>query len=281
MMPAGLTRLVPAIRVLAGLGSIALVTLVALRAGRRVDFSNLTWWPLAPAVVAAAAWWLLLARGWAVLVSGRANRGDVRTWCRTQALRYLPGGIWAPVSRVAVAPGNAVDRLVTVGAENVVALCCALGVAGLAMTIGGRPAYAPAMLAPLLPWTSARLLGSRMRMPTPRVRGATVNDLIAFVLYAGCAVAVQASASGLQAMWQVAGAAALAWAAGLVVVLAPGGIGVREVAYVGLVGSALPSSELALGAVAMRLVMIGAELGVLLATAVPRRRRSATSRPAP
>ena len=49
------------------------------------------------------------------------------------------------------------------------------------------------------------------------------------------AVLVQTAVSGrLDDPFAVAGAAAVAWAAGLVVVIAPSGIGVREVVYVAL-----------------------------------------------
>jgi hypothetical protein len=225
-------------------------------------------------------WWLLLARGWALLVTGRANREDVRRWCRTQALRYLPGGIWAPVSRATIVPGSLLDRVSTVGAENVVALCCAVSVGGAAMALSGRPVYAAAVPAGALPLIAARLLGRRLRVPADRLQAATVNDLIAFILYAACGFVVQAAVSGSADGFLAAGAAAIAWGAGLVVILAPGGIGVREVVYVGLMGSALPSSDIALAAVVMRLVMIAAELGVLVAVAGFSRKSSAASRPA-
>jgi len=118
-----LRRAVPVLRVLAALGSIALVAYVVVKAARHVDFSQLEWWPLALAAPPAIAWWVLLARGWALLITGHANRKDIRQWCRTQALRYLPGGIWAPVSRATIVEGGLVDRVATVGAENIVALC--------------------------------------------------------------------------------------------------------------------------------------------------------------
>src|SRR5205085_146664 len=102
-------------------------------------------------------WWALLARSWAILASGRGNRHDVAVWCRTQPLRYLPGGIWAPTSRVALVGGSAVDRVATVTAENVVALCAALAVAGAALAAGGRLAWAPLVLAVAIPPAAARL----------------------------------------------------------------------------------------------------------------------------
>ena len=70
----------------------------------------------------------------------------------------------------------------------------------------------------------------------PRLGRATGNALAAFVGYLAAAVLVQAAVSGWQDPLLVAGAAGIAWAAGLVVVFAPGGLGARELAYAGLLG---------------------------------------------
>jgi uncharacterized membrane protein YbhN (UPF0104 family) len=67
----------------------------------------------------------------------------------------------------------------------------------------------------------------------------------------------------------VAGAAAIAWSAGLVVVIAPGGIGVRELVYVALLAGVLPRADAAAAAVTMRLVTIAAEAAVLVIAGRP------------
>ena len=61
----------------------------------------------------------------------------------------------------------------------------------------------------------------------------------------------------------------MAWAAGLVVVIAPSGLGVREVVYVSLLSGTLPYAELVAAAVTMRLAMVVAELAVLLFAGLP------------
>ena len=88
-------RFVPALRVLGYAGSLAIVVAVAVQAGGELDPAELELWPLVLALVLVAVWWLLLATGWALLVSGNVQRADIGSWCRTQALRYLPGGLWA------------------------------------------------------------------------------------------------------------------------------------------------------------------------------------------
>ncbi len=265
-------RLVAVARVLGFAGALAIVAIVAIRAIRDAPPRQLDVPLLVPSVLLAVGWWILLARGWAVLMSGRWTREDAATWYRTQALRYLPGGIWAPASRLAVAGGSAADRLRTVAAENVGALVAGLAVGGAGLALAGRPAYAPLVLVPLAPILLVRL--NLLPEASPRTVPAY---LLGFVGYAGAAILAQAAVSGWHEPLLVAGAAGIAWAVGLVVVVAPGGLGVREVVYVGLLAGAFTKGEPAAGAVVLRLVTIVAELLVLLVSAEALRRRKRVS----
>jgi glycosyl transferase family 2 len=267
---------VPVLRIVGFAVAVGIVIVMAVSAARDVETQKLTWWPLAPAAVAALAWWLALARAWALLVQGKATGHDIATWCRTQALRYLPGGIWAPASRVVVVHGSPLDRVTTVAAENVIALCAALTVGGVALAAGDARWLALA-LAVAAPIAISALTMKRTRIGPRRALHVTVNDVLAFVAYAVCAALVQAAVSGWHDMLQVAGAAAVAWGAGLVVVLAPGGVGVREVTYVALAAGTLPRAELTAAAVTMRLLTIVVEAGVLLVAGRP----GATAQPEP
>jgi len=272
-------RIAPAVPVLRALGfavAVGIVIVMAVGAARDVETQKLTWWPLAPAAIAALAWWLALARAWALLVQGRATGHDIATWCRTQALRYLPGGIWAPASRVVVVHGTPLDKVTTVAAENMIALCAALTVGGVALAIGDWR-WLGLALAVVAPLAISALTTKRTRIGPARALHVTANDLLAFVAYAVCAALVQAAVSGWHDLLHVAGAASVAWGAGLVVVLAPGGVGVREVTYVALAAGTLPRAELTAGAVTMRLITIAVEAGVLLVAGRP----GATAAPQP
>lgn len=252
-------------RVARALGSVAalvIVVVVAVKAVRDAPPRRLDVALLVPAVALAIAWWICLGRGWSLLMSGRWTRTDAAIWFRTQPLRYLPGGIWAPASRLAVAEGNAADRVRTVAAENVGALVAGLSVGGIGLALGGRPAFGPLVLAPVLPFALARV--RLLPAASPRT---VPTYLLGFAAYAGSAVLAQAAVSGWHEPLLVAGAAGVAWAVGLVVIVAPGGLGVREVVYVGLLAGVLVKGEPAAGAVVMRLVTIAAELLVLLASA--------------
>jgi glycosyltransferase 2 family protein len=192
-------------------------------------------------------------------------------WCRTQALRFLPGGFWAPAARATIVRGRVRDRLAVVGAENVAGLCAALAVGGLAFAASGRPPWAA--LAPVLaaPAVAAHAIRERVAIAPGRAWQGTLWYVAAFVAYGAHAALVQLAVSGSCDPLAVAGAGAIAWAAGLVVVVAPSGVGVRELVYVALLSGSLPSGELAAAAVASRLVTIVAELLVLVAVGRPGR----------
>ncbi|MDQ3859169.1 MAG: hypothetical protein M3327_12120 [Actinomycetota bacterium] len=267
--PAPLARVLPALRGLAFAAAVAIVVTMAVRAARDVDARDLVWWPLLPAFAAAVAWWLLLARGWTLLLSGRSRRRDISTWCRTQALRYLPGGIWAPASRAVIVRGSLVDKVATVAAENVTALCAALSIGGVALAAAGDLRWLPLALVIAAPRLASGLVATRTRITPQRTVTATACYVTGFIAYALAAVLVQTAVSGLEEPLAVAGSAALAWGAGLVVVIAPSGLVVREFVYVALLSATFPNSELVAAAVILRVVTVLAELAVLLVAGRP------------
>jgi hypothetical protein len=264
MRPSRVKLFVPAIRVVGFIAAIGILVVMAIRAARTLDLHDITWWPLPLAFVGATAWWLLGARSWAILVAGRASRQDISIWCRTQAFRYLPGGIWAPAARAVAIPGGVVDRVSIVVADNAIALCAALAIGSAAFVATGGVRWLPVVAVIGVPTLVSRWAVRRTRMSANRTFRATWNYLIAFAVYSLAAVLVQAAVSGLQDPLAVAGAAAIAWSAGFVVVIVPSGVGVREVVYVGLLSSALPTGEAEAAALILRGLTTIAELAVLL-----------------
>ena len=266
-------RIWPALKAAGTVLSVAIVLVIAVEAFRDLPDRNLGWGLLVPAAAAIAVWWVLLAGGWSVLAAGRWTWANVGRWCRTQPLRYLPGGIWAPVSRVAVTQGTALDRVSTVVAENLIALCAAASLGGGLLLASGEPLWGLLVLSVAVPLVASRLVASRTRVAPDRVLGAQATYLAAFAGYVTAALLVQAAVSTLDDPLRVAGAAAVAWAAGLVVVFAPSGIGARELAYVALAGGALPDGDASAGAVLLRLVTVVVELATLLVVAWPSLRK--------
>jgi uncharacterized membrane protein YbhN (UPF0104 family) len=258
------SRYLPILRVVAFVVALGIVAFMTVRYVRAADLSKVDPWLLVGAVAAALVWWVLLARAWALLVEGVTQRKDLSVWCRTQAIRYLPGGIWAPVSRATLIHGTVFDRVSTVGAENVLALCASLAVGGIAFTIGGSPVWIPLALLLALPVVASPLVERRSRLTRMRLLRVTSNDTAAFVAYVASAVLVQGALSGWGSAFAVAGAAGIAWGVGLVVVVAPSGVGVREVTYVALLSGIVSHGEATAAAIILRLVTVVAELVVLV-----------------
>jgi glycosyltransferase 2 family protein len=261
----------PILRLVGFFGAVAIVVYMGVQAARDVHPSDLELWPLAVALAGAMAWWLGLGRGWSLILDGRTAWEDISVWCRTQALRFLPGGFWAPASRVFVVHGTPLDRLATVMGENVLALAAAMTIGGVALALSGRPLWAGLAVALAVPFVAAHVLRGKIRITKTRASTAAVNYVLAFAAYAIAAVLVQLAVSGHVDPADVAGAASVAWAAGLVVVIAPSGVGVREWVYVKLLAGTLPHAQLEAAAVTMRLVMIVAECIILVIVGRPGR----------
>jgi hypothetical protein len=270
-------RALPVARTAGFVVSLGIVVVMVFGAVDNVRDAHLSWPWLVPAAVAVLVWWALLARAWALLASGAATRSDMGAWCRTQALRYLPGGIWAPVSRVAVAGGRPLDRISTVTAENVISLTAALAVGGVALAAAGGWAWGLLLLAPAVPVVATALTRDRTRLTRERVLAVTTNNLAAFAAYALAAVLAQAAVSGFHDAAFVAGAAALAWSAGLVVVVSPSGAGVREVTYVALATDSVSRADAVTASVALRAATVIVELAVLAVVARPVKRSQSGS----
>jgi glycosyltransferase 2 family protein len=255
--------------------ALALVGVIAYQAARRVDFSTMHYWALGLAYVAALVWWLALAFGWSALLGGEQRVEQAAVWCKTQVARYLPGGIWAPVARATTVQGRVRDKVAAVGAENVIVLCVAIGV-GAAWSSVHNPYWIPAILIIALPLAGSRWLERRTRVTH---RGAVTAGLTytgGYVAYGVAGLLTQVAVSGVHNPTYplyVAGASCIAWAIGLVVVIAPGGVGVREVVYVWMLSGLYPKAELKGAAIAARVVTVLAELTVLAAVWVAEKRR--------
>jgi hypothetical protein len=260
-------RLLAVLRVVYYPFALALVAWFAYQASRKIDVADLRWWPLAGSYLAALVWWSTLALGWSALVADRFEAGWFASWCRTQVARYLPGGFWAPLARATTVRGRVRDKVAAVGAENVTVLCVALG-AGAVWASVHDPRWLPLGLVAVAPVAAGRWLEQRTKVTRRAVVRASITYAVGYVAYGVSGILAQVAVSGVRDPTYplyVAGASCVAWAVGLVVVFAPGGVGVREVVYVWMLSGLYPQADLKGAAVASRLVTVFAELTVLLA----------------
>jgi hypothetical protein len=245
--------------------ALALVGFMGFRAARATDLGSLHYVWLVLAYFAALVWWCCLAFGWASLVGDGSPWAPVRAWCQTQVARYMPGGIWAVVARATTVHGRVRDKLTAVTAENFIVLLVSLAVGGAWASIHNWR-WLPLTLLVAAPLLISRWLEKRTKITRRRVRRTATSYTVGYIAYGVLGVLVQVAVSGLRHPTYplyVAGASCVAWAVGLVVVFAPGGVGVRELVYVWMLAGLYPERELEAAAVTSRLVTVLAELTVL------------------
>ena len=257
--------------------ALALVAYIAVDAFSQIPLDTIRVWPLIGSYFAALVWWLCLAFGWSMLITEKIQPRQVSAWCRTQVARYFPGGIWAPVARATTVEGRVRDKVAAVGAENVIVLCAALAVGGLWATVH-NPVWLPVVLIAIVPLVGAGWLKRHSRVSRGGVVRALIVYCLGFVCYGLSGIWSQVAVSGLQRPTYplyIAGASCVAWAIGLVVVFAPGGVGVRELVYVWMLsGLSYSQADLRAAAVTSRLSSVLAELTVLAAVSLPAFRRA-------
>jgi glycosyltransferase 2 family protein len=280
-LEARLPRVIAVLRIAYLPFALLLVGYIGYDAATRVDLSTIRIWPLVLAYGAALVWWLALAFGWSTLITERIHLDPVKAWCKTQVTRYLPGGIWAPLTRATTVQGRVRDKAAAVAAENVIVLSAAVGVGALWATVH-NPAWLPLAFVILLPVLCGRWLERRTRVTHTGVVRTTGIYAVGYVAYGLTGIFTQVAVSGIRHPTYplyVAGAACLAWAAGLVVVFAPGGVGVREVVYVWALRDLYPRADLQAAAISARLVTVLAELTVLALVSLPLWRSQASAVP--
>ena len=243
--------------------SAALLSYVVWRAVQSVHDIRFQIVPLAVALPVALVSWLAQGTAWLVL-SGRFNSGQLTRWSQSQALRYIPGGLWGPLARATSVPGRKYTKFATLATEQGMCLAAAVAVGGVDLAFGESAWFGLCVPAPVV----LGLVLSRFRKAGHPVRArqlvlSGVIYTVGFIAYSGAIVLAQAAVGPVSDVWRVAGAGCFAWVLGVVIIFAPGGAGVREAAYVALVGRAVPSLGVA-GSLVARLVLTAAEMSVLL-----------------
>lgn len=243
-------------------------------------------WPEVQPRLAGANWWLLAVAGLGLLVYQFINAGvwsqvlgslghrvsfrqAAKVWLQSEALRWIPGGIWGYGSRVVnarelgVAKGKASASLILELALTNVAWTLAAGLLlltplatlaweqiGQWLSIGSSPLLLIGLLPPLIglgtvlilkvPFLNRLALKLRNLLPWRELQLArtlrTGFSYLGLCLFNGLLLwAVTQAVPGLEAPFLAAiGIAGGAWLAGFWAIGVPGGIGVREAALAGM-----------------------------------------------
>ncbi len=253
-----------------GLALLGLVLREALAETEHLRFSAV---PAMAAVLLFGLSWLGLSIAWSVLAAGRVDQEMSFRWLRSQLLRYVPGGIWAPVARFVDMEGERGHKAKLLLFETLAILAMAVllgsGVAAIVLDVRWMIVVllGIAGLAVIFRWTVR--LGHTRRL---LVAWYAVLALSLSCYLLASALAQDAVAPGIP-FGEAAAAGLLSWVVGYVVFFAPSGVGAKEWAYVVLLG-AYASPITAAGVVAARVFWIVAELilfaGALLWRRLPR-----------
>jgi hypothetical protein len=255
------------------LGTLLAVGLVALLLVRLAQL-----WNEHPVPLGDADWPLLVL---ALAVSGAAMTAYGAVWPTTfralgaeppagllaafyagQLAKYLPGGAWQYVGRASLAARLGVPFRLGAGSLLLEAACSLAAAAVVAsFVLATTPVLGAAAAAIALLGVGAAELGGRLHVVRRVVadlgalRSATARYLLVWIVF-GAAFWLTAAALYSVSISQLplyTGVFAAAWAAGFVVVFAPGGLGVREAVIVGLLRGRLGESEAIVLAAASRI----------------------------
>ena len=251
-------------------------------------------WVLPAAVAAGMAGLTAQMLAWRSLLAGLGSPLPLRAASRVmfvgQLGKYLPGSVWAFVAQVELARDWHVPRsrgaaatLLAVGVTVAVSLAVAAVALPLSSAEAARRWWWALALAPLLLCAlHPRVVGWGIRLaalPFARFRevaeagplglgGRAMAAAVGWTLVAwvplGAHVWLLTWAAGgdaLRSLGPAAGAYALAWTLGLLVVFAPAGLGVREAVLVVALAPVVDSGAALVVAVLSRLVMTAADLG--------------------
>ena len=220
---------------------------------------------LAPAVLAMIGFalsWLGLSLAWTVLSTGRLDRPQSARWLRSQLLRYIPGAVWAPMSRFVDMEGDRASRAKLLVIEVLAILTTTSLLAGIAAGLAidrgwfvlGAGGFAGTIVVAITSIRSGRSVAQVCAW-----LGLTSTAVGSYVVASGWSQ--HAVGPGLP-FWTAASAGLLGWLAGYVVIVAPGGLGAKEWVYVALLPTSASSSAAA-GVLAARVLFVAGELTVV------------------
>ena len=304
MKPFSIRALVSSIGLIIGLAGMAFLlrTMWTHRDEMKDSFSHLTWSSLVGAVFFAfmsmsyLGWmWgrLLLRRGYKV------PRAQLVSWYYTGQLgKYVPGGVWAVVGRAEMAVRGGVPRadaysvtgLSMFTTYSAAALCAALGsllswerpIIGAALLLAllfGLSVYAIAPLRQRLMGLLRKVTSGTNELTAPKdMLALTIVQVPAWIMIS-LSTTITAYAFGAEVgVLHMFFVSSLSWLIGFLVIGAPGGLGVRESIFTGLLSASIGTSTALSLAVASRMIFVSVDfLGALIFNVIARKLKPTVS----
>lgn len=248
--------------------AVALLVAVGWRGRGAIHLASAHPWRVLGAVAAGAVSWGAFALGWAAISHSPQRLPAARTWVRTQLLRYLPGGVWAPAARARSTP-RLRKGVLFVLAENALMVLAALLVASVALAIAWTPLWGLASATALALVVLALRRAGRLGLAPGAVLAAYCWYVASFIAFGGAMLLAQSAVGPVTEAGAVIGVACLAWIVGLLVITAPSGLGAREAAYLAMLSATMPAGGLAAGALTARACALVGEVLLLVALTGP------------
>jgi hypothetical protein len=304
MKPFSIRALVSSIGLIIGLAGMAFLlrTMWTHRDEMKDSFSHLTLSSLVGAVFFAfmsmsyLGWmWgrLLLRRGYKV------PRAQLVSWYYTGQLgKYVPGGVWAVVGRAEMAVRGGVPRadaysvtgLSMFTTYSAAALCAALGsllswerpIIGAALLLAllfGLSVYAIAPLRQRLVGLLRKVTSGTNELTAPKdMLALTIVQVPAWIMIS-LSTTITAHAFGAEVgVLHMFFVSSLSWLIGFLVIGAPGGLGVRESIFTGLLSATVGTSIALSLAVASRMIFVSVDfLGALIFNLIARKLKPTVS----
>jgi len=237
---------------------------------------RLSWWSIAGSVTAVMAGLGCMLLAWRAVLAGLGSRLPLPVAARVmfvgQLGKYVPGAVWAYAAMMELGRDHGAPPRRTFSATSialVVSLGCALAIAAATLWhVVGRAWYLPALIPLIAVCLHPRVLAFGLNLflrvarrdPLDRVLPgsalvqATAWTTLGWLVY-GVHLWLPVADLGAGPVYPLAtGAYALAWATGLLTVIVPAGIGVREGAMVLALAPVLDAPEALVAAVVSRLV---------------------------
>jgi uncharacterized membrane protein YbhN (UPF0104 family) len=283
------------------------VTISSLLRGEALGALRLDWRYLAGSVLLLGVYYVMYAHSMSMILRYLGDRMNLRDSFELNYVsglgKYVPGGVWHVVGRFAMAPSMGVPRshiVVTTVFENALGIVSGILVAAVSLGVSaadtiGVPTWIPIAIAAtglvlMHPEIFGRLtrLGLRLMKREGEVPALTYPQILGQVLYRALAWVVAGAAFMLyrngivtdpvSTLGLYAGAYAAASIAGLLVLFAPGGIGVREAVLTALLTPAYGPAIAGTIGLSSRLWSTLVELamsGIALVLSARRKRRDA------
>jgi uncharacterized membrane protein YbhN (UPF0104 family) len=215
---------------------------------------------------------------WRALLADLGSPLPLRTATRVlfiaQLGKYVPGAVWVAAAQVELGREHEIPRRRSATAAVVsmlVALATALLVTAVALPLSSRDAIGqywwalalapPALIClypPLTSFLADRALRLARRPPLEhRISGAGMARAVAWVFFSVHAwlLVADVTGQGASVFLIAAGAYALAWSVGFILIPFPGGVGPRELALITALGPVMPRGSAIVVAVISRLVL--------------------------